>query len=409
MADEKASTNRQDNASNRLDSPLAKGVTIAAAVVAILALGLWVYQLTVGLAVTNMRNLNSWGLYITNFMFLVGLSAGGLIMSSIPRVFNVEGFGGISKIAVWTSICCTVLAIGFVLVDMGNPIRVWELFVFSNFNSPLLWDVCILSTYLVLSIAYLVLMLRHEAGSVGSGTLRVVSSIALVTAILVHSVTAWVFGLQASHEFWHTALLAPWFVSSALVSGTGLVMVVIIVLRKIGYIDTEWRYVEKMAKFLGAFILVDLYFFGCDLLTSGFGQTESGLGVVSMLTSGVLAPYFWFEVVGGLLAAGICFVPKLRTQKMLACAALLAVLGVFCKRVQLLVGGFQNPNLAYAMPQNGTSLTDIGQSISNAFPAIVYVPTPFEFAIVAGVFALGLLGLMVGLRYLPLKPTDKTE
>ncbi len=98
-------------------------------------------QLSGGLVQTGMRNLDSWGLYITMFMFLVGLSAGGLIISSVPRAFGMKGFGGISKVAVWTSICCTVLAIGFVVVDLGQPLRLWELFAYSNLGSPLMWDI----------------------------------------------------------------------------------------------------------------------------------------------------------------------------------------------------------------------------------------------------------------------------
>ena len=85
----------------------------------IAGLALWGVQLSGGLVQTGMRNLDSWGLYITMFMFLVGLSAGGLIISSVPRAFGMKGFGGISKIAVWTSICCTVLAVGFVVIDLG--------------------------------------------------------------------------------------------------------------------------------------------------------------------------------------------------------------------------------------------------------------------------------------------------
>ena len=144
-----------------------KGVAVAIVVAAILTVGglaLWAFQLTSGMVNTNMRNLDSWGLYITMFMFLVGLSAGGLIISSAPRVFGMEGFGGVSKIAVWTSICCTVLAIGFVVIDLGQPLRLWELFVYSNLGSPLMWDIIVLGTYLILSIVYLWAMLRFEGG-----------------------------------------------------------------------------------------------------------------------------------------------------------------------------------------------------------------------------------------------------
>ena len=193
-----------------------KGLTVGigvGAVLTVVGIALWAVQLSGGMVQTGMRNMDSWGLYITMFMFFVGLSAGGLIISSIPRAFGMQGFGGISKVAVWTSICCTVLAIGFVVVDLGQPLRVWELFAYSNLGSPLMWDIVVLFVYLILSAVYLWATLRAEAGKVSQRALRAVSVVALVCAVLVHSVTAWIFGLQQAHEFWHTALLAPWFVS----------------------------------------------------------------------------------------------------------------------------------------------------------------------------------------------------
>lgn len=187
-----------------------RGINIGIAVAALVTVGglaLWAVQLSGGLVQTGMRNLDSWGLYITLFMFLVGLSAGGLIISSVPRAFGMKGFGGISKVAVWTSICCTVLAIAFVVVDLGHPARLWELFAYSNLGSPLMWDIIVLGTYLILSIVYLWATLRFEGGKGSERSLRVISVVALVCAILVHSVTAWIFGLQQSHgcgtrRFW---------------------------------------------------------------------------------------------------------------------------------------------------------------------------------------------------------------
>ena len=268
---------------------------VVAAVVTVAGLALWGMQLSGGLVQTGMRNFDSWGLYITMFMFLVGLSAGGLIISSVPRAFGMKGFGGISKIAVWTSICCTVLAVGFVVIDLGQPLRLWELFAYSNLGSPLMWDIAVISIYLILSVVYLWATLRAEAGKVSEKALRVISVVALVTAVLVHSVTAWIFGLQQAHEFWHTALLAPWFVSSALVCGVALVLVVVIALRKAGYLELDQANVVKLVKMLGAFVVVDLYFFGCDLLTAGF-PGGSGSEIVAMLATGPLAPVFWVEV-----------------------------------------------------------------------------------------------------------------
>ena len=385
-----------------------KGVAVAIVVAAILTVGglaLWAFQLTSGMVNTNMRNLDSWGLYITMFMFLVGLSAGGLIISSAPRVFGMEGFGGVSKIAVWTSICCTVLAVGFVVIDLGQPLRLWELFAYSNLGSPLMWDIVVLGTYLILSCVYLWAQVRADAGKVSHTALRVISIVALVTAVLVHSVTAWIFGLQQGREMWHTALLAPWFVSSALVCGTALVMVVAIALRRAGYLSLDQAYLVKLAKLLGAFVVVDLYFFGCDLLTEAF-PGGSGAEVVAMLTAGPLVPYFWTEVVGCALCAVICFTPALRTNALLVAGSLLAILGIFCKRAQLLVGGFQIPNLDYAGPMTQYTVTDWATGMTGAYQGMVYWPTPIEFGIVLGVVGLGALLLLLGLKYLPLKPVD---
>ena len=341
-----------------------KGLNIGIAVAAIAGLALWGVQLSGGLVQTGMRNLDSWGLYITMFMFLVGLSAGGLIISSVPRAFGMKGFGGISKIAVWTSICCTVLAVGFVVIDLGQPLRLWELFAYSNLGSPLMWDIAVISIYLILSVVYL-----------------------------------W------AHEFWHTALLAPWFVSSALVCGVALVLVVVIALRKAGYLELDQANVVKLVKMLGAFVVVDLYFFGCDLLTAGF-PGGSGSEIVAMLVSGPLAPFFWVEIVGCALCAAVCFAPKLRTNPLIVVASLLAIAGIFCKRVQLLVGGFQIPNLDYAGSMTQYTVTDWASGMTGAYQGMVYWPTPIEFGIVLGVVGLGALLLLLGLKYLPLKPVD---
>ena len=363
---------------------------IVAAVLAVVGIVFWMKQLTGGMIQTGMRNHDSWGLYITNFMFFVGLSAGGLIISSIPKAFGMKGFGNISKIAVWTAICCTVAAIGFVIVDLGGPQRVWELFVYSNLSSPLMWDIIVLLVYLILSIILLWAMYGEEKGKVTPRALRILSVISLVTAVLVHTVTAWIFGLQPAHELWYTALLGPWFVSSALVCGTALVLIVVIALRAAGRIELEQENIIKMAKLLGAFIMVDLYFFACDLLTSGFPQ-GTGANLVQMLVSGPLTFFFWVEVIACIIAAVVCFVPALRKNSLLVCASVLAIVAIFCKRVQLLVGGFQQPNLTSA------TVTSSYTTTANTVGGLVYWPAGIEWMVALGVIGLATALLCFGL------------
>ncbi|MDR1183486.1 MAG: polysulfide reductase NrfD [Coriobacteriales bacterium] len=381
---------------------------IVAAVVAVAGIALWMFQLSAGMVNTNMRDLDAWGIYIIMFMLFVGLSAGGLIISSVPRVFGIPGFGGISKIAIWVSVCCTVLAMGFIIVDLGGPLRIWHLVAYANFSSPLMWDVAALSVYLIVSIIYLWATIRAERGAGSSVALRILSALALVAAIMVHTVTAWIFGLQIAHEFWYTALLGPWFVSSALLSGLALVLIVVMALRKAGYIELDGEPITKMAKLLGVFTVVDLYFFACDLLTAGFPGAEGG-EIVAMLTTGPLALFFWSEVAFGIMTMFVAFVPLLRKSSLIVSASAFSILAILCKRIQLLIGGFQIANIDYAMAGSGPALSDAGEGLASLGGSLIYVPSPLEFGVVIGVLALGACILLVGLRVLPLKPVAESR
>ncbi len=378
-----------------------KAATAVLAVLACVGVGAWIYQLMGGLAVTGMSNGVSWGAYITMFMFFVGLSAGGLIVASSASIFHIKAFKRVAMPAIILSTVCICLAGMFVLIDLGGIQRVWRIVTGPNPASPLVWDICVITCYLVINILYLHFMRKGAERAVA-----MVSRFALPCAILVHSVTAWIFGLQQGHEMWHTALLAPWFVSSALVCGTALVMAVVIGLRRAGYLEVEQGNVVRLAKLLGAFVLVDLYFFGCDLLTEGF-PGGAGAEVVALLTQGPLAPYFWFEIIGCAACAVICLTPALRRNGLLVAASLLAIAGIFCKRVQLLVGGFQITNLDLPFAMNSMSVTYADGTLADAYANLVYWPTPLEFGVTLGVVALGFLIFFLGLKFLPLRPTEK--
>ena len=126
-----------------------------------------------------------------------------------------------------------------------------------------------------------------------------------------------------------------------------------------------------------------------------------------MLTTGPLAPFFWIEVVGCAVTAVIAFVPKLRTNPLIVIAAVLAIVGIFCKRVQLLVGGFQIANLDLPFAMNSMSITYADGTLADAYANLVYWPTPLEFGVTLGVVALGFLIFFLGLKLLPLRPSEK--
>ena len=200
-----------------------KLLTAVLAVLSVAGIGAYIFQLAGGLAVTGMSNGVSWGLYITMFMFFVGLSAGGLIVASSASVFHIKRFKAVAMPAIILSTVCICLAGMFVLIDLGGIQRIWRLFTGPNPTSPLVWDICVITLYLVINVLYLVSMHRGNDHAVS-----VISRFALPCAILVHSVTAWIFGLQIAKEGWYSAIMAPIFVASAMDSGLALLLLSLI-------------------------------------------------------------------------------------------------------------------------------------------------------------------------------------
>ena len=273
-----------------------KPIVWALAAIAAVGVGCWVYQLVGGLAVTGMSNVTSWGLYITNFMFFVGLSAGGLIVASSAHVFGVEKFKGIALPAVICSTACIVCAASFVLIDLGGIQRVWRIVTGANFASPLVWDMCVITIYLVINILDIVFIVKKKERAV-----RRLSFVALPVAILVHSVTAWIFGLEIAREGWYSAIMAPIFVASACDSGLALLILSLVGLRKVKLFELSANTVASLSRLLATFIAVDAYLIGCELLTMAYPGGQEAATVLATMTTGATAPFFWFEIIGGLL------------------------------------------------------------------------------------------------------------
>ena len=180
-------------------------------------------------------------------------------------------------------------------------------------------------------------------------------------------------------------------------------LIVCLALRRAGYLALDQKHVTNLAKMLAVFVLVDLYFYACDLLTSGYFGGE-GAEVVAMLTSGALSPVFWTQIALMAVSVIILVVPKLRTTPGVVAASVLAILGVFCKRLQILVGGFQIPNLDMPGVVTQYTITNWTAGFSGAYQGLVYTPQPIELGVACGVVAMCVLFLLLGIKFLPLKP-----
>ena len=363
-------------------------------VVTLIGIATWIYQLMGGLGVTGMNNSNSWGLYIICFMFMVGLSAGGLIVASSASVFHVTEYKKVALPAVILSTVCICMAGMFVLIDLGGIQRVWRIITGPNPASPLFWDICIITCYLIINIVYLYFMTSKKPGA--QDKVAIVSRFALPVAILVHSVTAWIFGLQIAKEGWYSAIMAPIFVASAMDSGLAMLLIALAALRRAGVFEVEQKLFSSLAGLLATCIAVDAYFIGCEVLTMAYPGAE-GAQTLVLMTSGPTAPFFWFEIVCGLAIPFCILVFSRNRQKtgLVLFASALVVLGVFCKRCWLLLTSFFEPNISGA---NGITLGTQAaqQSGANIWTLTgTYAPTWPEIVIVIAVFALGVLAFMV--------------
>ncbi|WP_172135959.1 NrfD/PsrC family molybdoenzyme membrane anchor subunit [Adlercreutzia sp. ZJ473] len=367
---------------------LKKPAFVALVALALVGIGCWIYQLASGLGITGMSNANSWGLYIMMFMLFVGLSAGGLIVASSASVFHIERFKAVAMPAVILSTACICVAGMFVLIDVGGIQRVWWMLVSPNPTSPLLWDMCVITLYLVINIIYLVFMSSKKEGA--ERKVAIVSRFALPIAILVHSVTAWIFGLQIAKEGWYTAVLAPIFVASAMDSGLALLLCVLAGLRKAGKFDVDQKLFSTLAGLLATCIAVDAFFIGCEVLTMAY-PGAAGAETLAIMATGPTAPFFWFEVIGGLVVPFciLVFAKNREKTSLVVASSALVILGVFCKRIWLLLTSFVIPNVegAPGMSLGTFAAQNGGGEMWSLFGS--YCPTLPEILIALGAVSVG--------------------
>ena len=368
-----------------------KNVKIALGVLVVLMLigaACWVFQQVAGLGITGMSNGTSWGLYICLFLLFVGLSAGGLIVAAAGSVFQVEDYEKVALPAVITSLSCIVVAGALVLVDLGGIVRVWRMLTGPNFTSPLVWDMTIITIYIVMNIIELVFLTSKKEGA--EKKLRVASAVALPVAILVHSVTAWILGLQVGRD-WYSAIMAPLFVVSAMDSGLALLLLALMGLKKNGVFKTPERIISKLAILLATVVALDFYFVFCELITAAYPGEEHVLQTLGEMFTGATAPAFWLEIIL-LVVAFVMLVGKKRRENMktVAIASVLVVLSVLCKRVWLLFTSFIHPNIAYGPGVSSGSLTARGASGDAIWAtASNYMPTVPEVFVALAVVSFG--------------------
>jgi molybdopterin-containing oxidoreductase family membrane subunit len=400
-----------------------------ALLVAIMGIGAYAwlaYQFTTGLIVTGMRDIVIWGLYIITFIFFIGLSAGGLIISSSSHVFGVERWKPIARLATLMAFVCVAVAGVTIVLDLGQPLRVLNLFTSPQFNSPFLWDLTVVMSYLVISLVDLWFMCRadlakkhsilafgmndvsNQAVARDHKAVKVISFVALPAAIMLHSVTAWIFGLQTARPWWNTAILAPVFLASAMVSGLALLIATALIAKRRGLLELEMSVLYEIGKLLSVVVLIDFFLKSAELLTMYWPQTDPELARLSLVTAGPFTPLFIIEwIIGGIVPFAILVYPRTRKSAAgLMIASLLLIVGVFAYRIELIVPGLVSPLIS--LPP--------GQALGQYIPGVgsfgvtgTYTPTWVEYAVTSAMFALGAFIVTIAAKLVPFTDSKIAE
>jgi len=356
-----------------------KLVLLLVVVMAFAGLG-WLYQLQAGLGVTGMNKPVFWGLYIVTFVFFIGVSAGGIAAASLSHLAGIEKFKPIARLAEIVAIISLVLAMLAIVFDLGRPERLLNLFIHPQFISPLTWDVFVLNIYLVLCVAMLFLGIKEKAKQ-----LKVVAMLSIPTFVLVHSITAWIFGLMKSQAGWHTAILAPLFIASALVSGLSSIILALIFSKRVLKVHFDNDVIVSLGKYFKVLLPVLFYFLFCEFLTTGFAGIPTHKAVLTELFAGRFAGLFWFDICFGIIIPYFIIISKFgKTLKGIAIMSLLSFMGVFAERIDIIIPSFFHPGL-----------------INLRIP-YHYNPTGVEYLLILGLFALGFTLFIVATKVIPL-------
>jgi molybdopterin-containing oxidoreductase family membrane subunit len=398
-----------------------------AVTVALLVLSLYSYttQLSTGLSVTGLGDIPGgapYGLYISNFIFFVGISHAGIAISSVVRLMNLEKYKSIARMAELVTIVSLPMAVLSVIIDLGRPDRLFNMFIHGRFQSPLIWDMIAVTIYFVSSLIYLVLSMRadmlestevlpnrkglykfltfgyknsEDSRLKQESTLRWMAIGIIPIMVGVHTVVSWVFGLMASRPNWYTALFGIYFVVGAIASGLAIVVTIAWIFRKI--YSWEEYIPDEIFKGLGwalrLVILVYLYLWISDIVTVMYAGPEAEVLVLEALLYGEYSLYFWSTLIIGLLIpAVILFIPMFNPKSFsvgrTVIASILVNIFMFVKRVIIVVPSLTIPRL---------------------YPNGHYMPTVTEASIMLGTFWIAILLYSVFVKLFPIIELDITR
>lgn len=379
-------------------------------------------QLRDGLGVTAMRDYVSWGLYISNFVFFVATSLVGMLISAVLGLLNQKWVKPITRVS-------EIIALGFVMVagvviinDMGRPDRFLHIPMYGRLQSPILWDITVITTYVAISILLFLLPLIPDLAFIKKrykdmpkwqfmiynilslgwlGTpeqyklmhksIRMLSIIIIPVALAIHTVTSWLFAATL-RTGWDTTIFGPYFVAGAFVAGAAAVIIVMFILRenyKLKDYFTDYHF-DMMGRLLVLVSLLYAYFNINEFLVPAY-KMKSGEAVhLHTLFQGAYAGLFWIvQIIGMGLPIIFMMFKEWRKPGNLTFIAIIVIIGAFLKRYIIVIPTLLHPHLPI-------------QNVPEKFHE--YFPTWYEIVITAGAFAMAFIIITILLKIFPVIP-----
>lgn len=372
---------------------------------------IYIRQIYYGLGVTGMNQPVTWGFYIVNFVFFIGISHAGTLISAILRLSKAEWRRPITRMA--EVITAIVLAIGGLhpIIDLGRPDRVLNIFTAGRLQSPLLWDVTSITAYFTASTVYLYLpmipdiaKLRDRGGKmvwfyeflawgwqgtehqkkVLSRAINILMVMVIPIAISVHTVISYIFSMTLQPG-WHSTIFGPYFVVGAIFSGIAALLIVMIAFRRFFHLENYLKLIHF--RYLGTLLLIMsllwFYFTFSEYLTGIFGSEPHEMDVIFYKFTGTYAIFFWGMVVCNfLIPVVILAFKKFKTIKGILIASISVVIGMWLERLNIVIPSLANPRM-----ELGTGM---------------YIPSLTEWSLFIGAIAVFVLGYVMFSKFFPI-------
>ncbi len=342
----------------------------------------YIFQATKGLTVTGLSRDISWGLYIAQFTFLVGVAASAVMVVLPYYLHNYKVFGRITILGEFLAVAAVTMCMLFIVVDLGQPQRLLNVILHPTPNSVLFWDMVVLNGYLFINIivGWNVLTAERKGVKVQQWVHPLIY-LSIPWAVSIHTVTAFLYAGLPGRHMWLSAIIAARFLGSAFAAGPALLILLCLFLKKYTKFDAGTQAIQTLSKIITYAMIISIFFVVLELFTAFYSQIPGHTHGFIYLFTGIhghakLVPWMWASTILAFLATALLINPNTRTNEntlKIACAAVFLSLWIE-KGICFVISGF----------------------IPNPMEQVVeYSPTVPELMIVAAVWATGCFVLSI--------------